>query len=117
MLDRSKLTKQLELVVKYSFDAISQELEVAKKLWKKINEDSYFVDKAQKACKSLGLPDWNGALNAKSKMDIEPVAYTVVSVDGSQKNSQKKTKKKKNFFFYFLINNLFFFYYFFIFFC
>ena len=84
MLDRSKLTKQLELVVKYSFDAISQELEVAKKLWKKINEDSDFVDKAQKACKSCGLPDWEGSLNAKNQMDIEPKVYTVVSVDGSQ---------------------------------
>ena len=49
MLDRQKLTKQLEAAVRNSCDSIFQEGAVAKKMWNKIASDSLFLERASLA--------------------------------------------------------------------
>lgn len=84
MLDRTKLTKQLEAAVRNSFDTAYQEVSVAKSLWNKVVQDSTFLERSKLAQPALNLPTWQGPLNFKTKLNAAEIAYTVVSVDGSQ---------------------------------
>jgi hypothetical protein len=102
MLDRTKLSKQLEAAVRHSFDSAFQEVAIATTLWNKIVQDSLFLERAAAAQPSLSLPNWQGPLdnvvnlNSTVRSDGQlaeltgaegyecPDAYTVVSVDGSQ---------------------------------
>lgn len=84
MLDRTKLSKQLEVVVGNSFYSAFQEVDIARKLWSKIISSVEFSEAVFNADRSWGLPQWAGNLDLKKEISANCASYTVVSVDGSQ---------------------------------
>lgn len=87
MLDRAKLSKQLEIAVRQSFDAIFHEIAIARAIWNKITEDKNFVAKVNNSQSDLNMPAWQANLDLDAKINLgadNDIPYTVISVDGSQ---------------------------------
>jgi hypothetical protein len=85
MLDRLKLSKDLERVADHLFPEVSTITQLAAKLWQDLSNDPTFRQRAADAESSFMVPSWRGNLNDITAVPVkQPYPYTIIATDGSQ---------------------------------
>jgi hypothetical protein len=84
MLDHAKLMRALEQVAGKIFADNTHAYTIARETWFKIASDPTFIYKIREVNSPWPLPSWQGRLDEVIPVDIAPLPYHVVSVDGSQ---------------------------------
>src|SRR5437773_1169894 len=84
MLDRSKLSQELQRVAGTLFVDCSLVIKQARAAWEQIAHDESLFDRLSKVESPLSIPTWTGAIGKKVVNDQKIHKYHILSVDGSQ---------------------------------
>lgn len=85
MLDRIKLSKDLERVADHLFPDASKISDLAAKLWQDLAKDPTFAQRAADAQSSFMVPTWRGSLaDTIAVPHQQNYSYTIIATDGSQ---------------------------------
>ena len=83
MLDRTKVLHELQAVSDKLFLDLSSHIDGLYQHWITMTEDRLLCAKSQ-AAQGLGLPTWQGLINAAYTVEAYTEPYQVLSIDGSQ---------------------------------
>ncbi len=84
MLDTLKIIKELERAIPDLFTELSDELELAEKLFAWLREHPEVVSELKGLTKPYSVPHWEGLLDSTTVIEYQPHPYAVVATDGSQ---------------------------------
>lgn len=84
VLDRPKVMKELQDSAQKLFIDLSDEFDVAKKVWDSIIRDPHFAHKVSQSNAPWLIPSWINNLDARHTVSPSESSYVVFSVDGSQ---------------------------------
>ena len=84
MLDRAKLSTQINQFASKIFPDTFLSSDVAQKKWEQICNDQYFLQKVDAAQSSFLVPGWQGNLSDIFQIKNDLKYYSVLAVDGSQ---------------------------------
>lgn len=84
MLDKSKVMKQVQTLSEQRFVTFADDLEIMKKTWLKVQNDTDLCERFEDQSYKLVVPGWSGALGITEKINGAVEKYAVAAVDGSQ---------------------------------
>jgi hypothetical protein len=84
MLDRQKLSFQIEQIALNLFPLLEDKKEIAEKKWKEISKDQSFVYRVENSKSSFLIPTWSGNLSDVFAISNDLKDYSVIAADGSQ---------------------------------